>query len=36
MQEKKARIISGGNRIVGGGRDIYPQEELSGLFNHRR
>ncbi|KJF69680.1 hypothetical protein [Rhizobium nepotum] len=36
MQEKKARIISRGNRIVGRGRDVCPQEESPGLLNRRR
>jgi hypothetical protein len=36
MQEKKARIISGGYRIVGAGRDVCPHKELSGLFNRTR
>ena len=33
MQEKKARIISGGHRIVGKGRDVCLRRELPGLFN---
>ena len=36
MQEKKARIISGGIRIVGAGRNVCPHEELSAIFNRRR
>ena len=35
MQEKKARIISGGHRIVGKGRDVCLRRELPGLFNRR-
>ncbi|KJF72506.1 MULTISPECIES: hypothetical protein [Rhizobium/Agrobacterium group] len=35
MQEKKARIISGGNRIVGRGRDVCLHEELPGHFYRR-
>ncbi|WP_164876631.1 hypothetical protein [Agrobacterium sp. RS6] len=35
MQEKKARIISGGNRIVGRGPDVCRCEELPRLFNCR-
>ncbi|MDH7809922.1 MULTISPECIES: hypothetical protein [Rhizobium/Agrobacterium group] len=35
MQEKKARIISGGNRIVGRGADVCRREELPRLFNCR-
>lgn len=36
MQEKKARIISEGYRIVGAGRDVCPHEELPALFNRCR
>lgn len=36
MQEKKARIISGGVCIVAPGRDICSREDLYWLFSCRR
>ncbi len=36
MQEKKARIISGGIRIVAAGRNVCPHEDLSAIFHRRR